>query len=39
MVESITERAAPGWDSRGDRYRDPEGQQGGTEGGALDPKR
>jgi hypothetical protein len=33
MVESAAERAMPGWDSRGDRFGDPEGQQGGTEGG------
>lgn len=28
MVESEAERALPGWDSRGDRFKDPEGQQG-----------
>lgn len=33
MVESKAERTKPGWDSRGDRFHDPEGQQGGTEGG------
>jgi hypothetical protein len=32
MVESPAGRAMPGWDSRGDRFKDPEGQQGGTVG-------
>jgi hypothetical protein len=33
MVEPPAERAMKGWDSRGDHMHDPEGQQGGTEGG------
>jgi len=29
MVESPADRAGPGWDSRGDHFKDPEGRQGG----------
>ena len=37
MVESAAERAAPGWDSRGDRVNDPQGQQGGTDNRPVTP--
>lgn len=30
MGEPRPDRAASGWDSRGDRHKDPEGQQGGV---------
>lgn len=29
MVEVPADRVRPGWDSRGDRFKDPQGQQGG----------
>jgi hypothetical protein len=37
MVETPAQRAMPGWDSRGDRFQDMEGQQGGVVGARPSP--